>query len=78
MFFERYPAYRQKIAHDTIFPNEFLDDLLKVMAEELSIPEYVLEATNINYAREQPSQNDECFSIIPKFFSQLEQQKKMC
>lgn len=32
MFFERRPTYRQKILHDTIFPNEFLDDLLKVMA----------------------------------------------
>jgi hypothetical protein len=43
MFEERLPVYKDTPKDNrVIFPNEFLNDLLGLMAQELSIPEYIL------------------------------------
>jgi hypothetical protein len=50
MFVDRRPVYREPLKDNrVIFPNEYLNDLLTLMAEELSIPEYILETNNLKF-----------------------------
>lgn len=49
-FLDRMPSYKEPLKDNrVIFPNEFLGDLLTLMAEELSIPEYILEIGNLKH-----------------------------
>lgn len=79
MFLERLPIYKEPLKDNrVIFPNEFLKDLLTLMAEELSIPEYVLETDNLRFEGKGVNPIEESVLIIPKFFASTEVLKTSC
>lgn len=79
LFLDRLPVYKEPLRDNrVVFPNEFVNDLLTLMTEELSIPEYILETHNLKFEGSADNPTEESFSIIPKFFASTEVCKTIC